>query len=94
SGAPANDRAAAPESSRHIRSLRTHHDAAALREAMKPGRHIAIIGGGFIGLELAATARLLGADVTVIEGLERVLKRGVPEEIAHLLNERHSAEGV
>lgn len=61
---------------------------------MKPGRHIAIIGGGFIGLELAATARLLGADVTVIEGLERVLKRGVPEEIAHLLTERHRAEGV
>ncbi|MGO7690330.1 FAD-dependent oxidoreductase, partial [Rhizobium ruizarguesonis] len=51
----------APVGSRHIRSLRKHHDAAALREEMKPGRHIDIIGGGFIGLELAATARLLGA---------------------------------
>ncbi|TBY82571.1 NAD(P)/FAD-dependent oxidoreductase [Rhizobium leguminosarum] len=93
-GAAARSLPGAPEGSRHIRALRTHHDAAALREAMKPGRHIAIIGGGFIGLELAATARLLGADVTVIEGLERVLKRGVPEEIAHLLTERHRAEGV
>ncbi|NKQ83581.1 NAD(P)/FAD-dependent oxidoreductase [Rhizobium ruizarguesonis] len=93
-GAAARSFPGAPVGSRHIRSLRTHHDAAALREAMKPGRHIAIIGGGFIGLELAATARLLGAEVTVIEGLERVLKRGVPEEIAHLITERHRAEGV
>ncbi|NKL29313.1 ferredoxin reductase [Rhizobium leguminosarum bv. viciae] len=93
-GAAARSFPGAPVGSRHIRSLRTHHDAAALREAMKPGRHIAIIGGGFIGLELAATARLLGAEVTVIEGLERVLKRGVPTEIAHLLTERHRAEGV
>ncbi|MBX5224857.1 FAD-dependent oxidoreductase [Rhizobium sp. NLR9b] len=93
-GAAARSFPGAPEGNPHIRSLRTHHDAAALRKAMKPGRHIAIIGGGFIGLELAATARLLGADVTVIEGLERVLKRGVPEEIAHLLTERHRAEGV
>ncbi|TAZ26506.1 NAD(P)/FAD-dependent oxidoreductase [Rhizobium ruizarguesonis] len=93
-GAAARSLPGAPVGSRHIRSLRTHHDAAALREAMKPGRHIAIIGGGFIGLELAATARLLGAEVTVIEELERVLKRGVPEEIAHLITERHRAEGV
>ncbi|AJC82046.1 FAD dependent pyridine nucleotide-disulfide oxidoreductase protein (plasmid) [Rhizobium etli bv. phaseoli str. IE4803] len=93
-GAAARSLPGAPEDSAHIRSLRTHHDAAALREAMRPGKHIAIIGGGFIGLELAATARLVGAEVTVIEGLERVLKRGVPEEIAHLLTERHRAEGV
>ncbi|MBY3598026.1 NAD(P)/FAD-dependent oxidoreductase [Rhizobium bangladeshense] len=93
-GAAARSFPGAPGGSPHIRSLRTHEDAAALRDAMRPGRHIAIIGGGFIGLELAATARLLGADVTVIEGLERVLKRGVPEQIAHLLTERHRAEGV
>ncbi|MBX5042141.1 FAD-dependent oxidoreductase [Rhizobium lentis] len=93
-GASARSFPGAPENSPHIRSLRTHHDAAALRDVMKPGRHLAIIGGGFIGLELAATARLLGADVIVIEGLERVLKRGVPEEVAHLLTERHRAEGV
>ncbi|MDR9772896.1 FAD-dependent oxidoreductase [Rhizobium hidalgonense] len=93
-GAAARSFPGAPEGSAHIRSLRTHHDAAALRDVMKPGKHIAIIGGGFIGLELAATARLLGAEVTVIEGLERVLKRGVPEEIADLLTERHRTEGV
>ncbi|MBB3300193.1 3-phenylpropionate/trans-cinnamate dioxygenase ferredoxin reductase subunit [Rhizobium sp. BK077] len=93
-GAAARSFPGAPQGNPHIRALRTHHDAAALRDVMKPGRHIAIIGGGFIGLELAATARLLGAEVTVVEGLERVLKRGVPEEIAHLITERHRAEGV
>lgn len=77
-----------------IRSLRTHHDAMTLRGALKPGRHIAIIGGGFIGLELAATARMQGAAVTVVEGLERVLKRGVPEEVAQVVTRRHQAEGV
>ncbi len=80
--------------SKHIRSLRTHADAVALRKVMVPGKHIVVIGGGFIGLELAATARALGTDVTVLEGLERVLKRGVPEEVAEVICERHSLEGV
>jgi 3-phenylpropionate/trans-cinnamate dioxygenase ferredoxin reductase subunit len=77
-----------------VRALRTHADACALRSALHPDQHIAIIGGGFIGLELAATARKLGAAVTVIEGLPRVLKRGVPEEIAEVITERHRQEGV
>jgi len=77
-----------------IRVLRTHADASALRPMMAPGRHVVIVGGGFIGLELAASARKLGASVTVIEGLERVLKRGVPEEIAAIVAERHREEGV
>ncbi|MCJ9725323.1 FAD-dependent oxidoreductase [Agrobacterium sp. SHOUNA12C] len=77
-----------------IRVLRTHTDACVLRSALHPGQHIAIIGGGFIGLELAATARKLGAEVTVIEGLPRVLKRGVPEEIAEVITERHRREDV
>lgn len=92
-GASARPLPGAP-SSAHIRSLRTHDDAVALRHAMLPGKHLVIIGGGFIGLELAATARMLGADVTVIEGLERVLKRGVPEDIARVVAERHAVEGV
>ncbi|MDQ0560878.1 3-phenylpropionate/trans-cinnamate dioxygenase ferredoxin reductase subunit [Rhizobium mesoamericanum] len=82
------------EDSQRIRLLRTYADAVALRKAMVPGNHIVIIGGGFIGLELAATARVLGTGVTVLEGLERVLKRGVPEEVAGVICERHSLEGV
>ena len=79
---------------KRIRMLRTHADAMALRAALHPGQHIAIIGGGFIGLELAATARKLGANATVIEGLPRVLQRGVPEAIAGVITERHRLEGV
>ncbi|GAA3100840.1 FAD-dependent oxidoreductase [Rhizobium viscosum] len=84
----------APGESSHIRFLRTHHDAVTLRTVLRPGKRLAVIGGGFIGLEVAATARQLGADVVLIEGLERVLKRGVPEDVAHLVAERHRAAGV
>lgn len=84
----------APGESSHIRSLRTHHDAVSLRGTLQPGKRLAVIGGGFIGLEVAATARQLGADVVLVEGLERVLKRGVPEDIADLVAERHRAECV
>ncbi|MDK1494033.1 FAD-dependent oxidoreductase [Sinorhizobium sp. 7-81] len=84
----------APENSARIRMLRTQADALAIRTLLAPGRKLALIGGGFIGLELAATARKLGADVILVEGLPRVLSRGVPEEIAAVVAERHRREGV
>ncbi|MCA1369733.1 FAD-dependent oxidoreductase [Bradyrhizobium sp. BRP14] len=84
----------APENSERIRMLRTHADALAIRAALAPGRKLAVIGGGFIGLELAATARKLGAEVALIEGLPRVLSRGVPEEIATVVAKQHRREGV
>jgi 3-phenylpropionate/trans-cinnamate dioxygenase ferredoxin reductase component len=77
-----------------VLALRTHADALALRPWLRAGHHIAILGGGFIGLELAATARQAGAEVTVIEGQPRVLMRGVAEPLALLLQKRHLAEGV
>lgn len=74
--------------------LRTLDDAARIRAALGPGRRLAVIGGGFIGLELAASARRLGTEVTVVEALPRLLTRGVPAEIAAVLEARHRAEGV
>lgn len=74
--------------------LRTFADALAIRAHLKPGNRIAIVGGGFIGLELAAAARKLGADVTVIEAQPRILMRGVPAEIAEIIHQAHVAEGV
>ena len=74
--------------------LRTYEDSLALRAALIEGRHIIIIGGGFIGLEVASSARKRGASVTVIEGLPRILSRGVPEEVAKIVANRHGAEGV
>lgn len=77
-----------------IRTLRTHADAVAIRTHLEPGRTLAIVGGGFIGLELAATARTLGVAVTLVEGLPRILSRGVPEAVADIIANRHRDEGV
>ena len=74
--------------------LRTHGDAVRIRSALKAGSHVAILGGGFIGLEIAASARKRGASVTVIEALPRILTRGVPEAIAQIVDARHRREGV
>lgn len=93
-GARARTIAGIDEASRRIRTLRTHADSEEIRRELSPGRKLAIIGGGFIGLELAATARRLGAAVALIEGLPRILSRGVPEEIAAIVAARHRAEGV
>ena len=75
----------------HCVYLRTLDDALHIRGHLQPGSRIAIIGGGFIGLELAAAARQLGATVTVIEVLPRLLSRGVPAEIAADHRGRHRA---
>ena len=70
-------------SSRRCLYLRTFDDALEIRAASQgTGAAWRSIGGGFIGLELAASARLLGCAVTVIEAQPRILMRGVPAEIA------------
>jgi 3-phenylpropionate/trans-cinnamate dioxygenase ferredoxin reductase subunit len=74
--------------------LRNFEDALALRARFLPGQNIAIIGGGFIGLELAASAIALGCKVSLIEAAPRILARGVPAEIADLVERRHRAAGV
>ena len=74
--------------------LRNFEDSLALRARFAPDRNIAIIGGGFIGLELAASAIALGCKVSVIEAAPRILGRGVPAEIAALVEKRHREAGV
>jgi 3-phenylpropionate/trans-cinnamate dioxygenase ferredoxin reductase subunit len=74
--------------------LRTFADALRLRTHLKPGNRIAVIGGGFIGLEVAASAVALGCEVTLVEIAARILMRGVPAEIASMVEERHRAAGV
>jgi 3-phenylpropionate/trans-cinnamate dioxygenase ferredoxin reductase subunit len=65
-----------------------------LRQRLTAGARMIIVGGGFIGLELAATARRRGLAVTVIEGLSRLMARAVPAEISTIMEERHREEGV
>lgn len=75
-------------------TLRSIEDAQAILAMLGPGRRLAVIGAGFIGLELAATARGLGARVTVLEAAGRPMARIVPAEIAAVFEARHRAEGV
>lgn len=75
-------------------TLRTLDDAGYLMPRLVYGQRVGIIGAGFIGLELAATARLAGADVSVFQVGPQVLARAVPDQVADLVATRHRAEGV
>ena len=77
-----------------IVSLRTLADADRLRTLPRPGARIAIIGAGYIGLEVAASARILGADVVVIEREPRALARVASIPLSDFFQRRHAAEGV
>jgi 3-phenylpropionate/trans-cinnamate dioxygenase ferredoxin reductase subunit len=77
-----------------VLSLRTQDDADALRARLLAGGHLGIIGGGIIGLEVAATARTLGLEVTVIEAADRLLSRNASPALARFLFEAHSGKGV
>ena len=74
--------------------LRDLVDADRLRAKLRPRGRIAIIGGGFIGLEVAASAVALGCRPVVIELLPQLLSRCVPAPIADVLQARHEAAGV
>ncbi|PIE20135.1 MAG: pyridine nucleotide-disulfide oxidoreductase [Proteobacteria bacterium] len=74
--------------------LRTLDDAEALRARLGPGRRFVVVGGGFIGLQLTATAHALGCDVTVLEASEHLLHRVAPPEIAGIVRVYHATRGV
>lgn len=93
-GARARMLAGHAENSSRIMTLRTHPDALVIKGHLIPGSRVVIVGGGFIGLELAAMASGLGASVTLLEGLPRLLSRGVPAEIAEVVANRHREAGV
>ena len=77
-----------------VYTLRTIDDALALAPMLKPGRSVVVVGGGWIGLEVAATARKLGAEVVVIEAQSRLCERTVPREISEHLLCLHRAHGT
>ncbi len=75
-------------------TLRTHDDAMHIREYLAKGKHVAILGGGFIGLEIAATMRAAGRRVTVVEAVDRLLGRAVAPVIASHVRQRLAEIGV
>lgn len=77
-----------------LATLRTYADAMKIRNAIKPGTKIVVIGGGFIGLEIAAGAVSRNASVTVLEAGPRLLMRAVPPGIAERIQAKHEKAGV
>ncbi len=77
-----------------VHYLRTIADAEALRVRLRPGRHLCVIGAGVIGLEIAASARALGLDVTVIERDAEPLGRIVPPAIGAWFWRFHEDAGI
>lgn len=78
----------------HVHYLRNIDDVEAIRSELDVGRRLVIIGGGYIGLEVAAVARKLGLDVTVVEMAERVMSRVVSPEISDFFQIEHANQGV
>ncbi len=78
----------------NVHSLRTLADARRLRGELVPGARLAIVGAGFIGQEVAATARKLGVEVTMIEALPTPLAPILGEQLGAWFAELHRGEGV
>ena len=74
--------------------LRTGEDAAALRDRMTAAGHVAVLGGGFIGCEVAAAAIRLGKRATILEALPTLLHRALGPELGDVVAGIHRDEGV
>jgi 3-phenylpropionate/trans-cinnamate dioxygenase ferredoxin reductase component len=77
-----------------VHYLRSERDAQALKQALTPGARLLVVGGGLIGLEVAASAAELGVQTTVLELAARILSRVCDEETSEILHRAHQAHGV
>lgn len=77
-----------------VHQLRTLADAQRLRGALAEGGSVLVVGGGLIGLEVAASARVVGCEVTVVEAAAEPLARVLPPAIARAVAALHRAHGV
>lgn len=77
-----------------VHYLRTLDDALALKVGLESGKRLVVAGGGYIGLEVAASARTMDCEVHVVEALDHILKRSALPPIADFLLDRHRREGV
>ena len=78
----------------NVHTLRTARDAAALGAALRPGARLVVAGAGFVGQEVAATARALGAEVTLVEAAPTPLHGPLGPRIGAWFADLHRAEGV
>ena len=93
-GASPRRLALADRSNAPVTYLRTVEDSDRIKATFREGAQIVVVGGGWIGLEVAATARQAGADVTVVEAFELPLLRVLGPEVAQVFAELHREHGV
>jgi 3-phenylpropionate/trans-cinnamate dioxygenase ferredoxin reductase subunit len=77
-----------------VRTLRSKSDALHLAPCLQAGKRIVVIGGGFIGLEVAASARQQACSVSLLEGAPQLMGRAVPALLAARAQALHQARGV
>jgi 3-phenylpropionate/trans-cinnamate dioxygenase ferredoxin reductase subunit len=77
-----------------VHYLRGIGDVPQIRAGLKPGARIVIVGGGYIGLETAATARKMGCTVTVLEMADRVMNRVVASNVSEYFAHEHRSHGI
>ncbi len=77
-----------------VHYLRSIGDVPLIQAALKPGARVLIIGGGYIGLETAATARKMGCQVTVLEMADRLMNRVVASSVSDYFAHEHRTHGV
>ncbi|WP_260430589.1 NAD(P)/FAD-dependent oxidoreductase [Nocardioides sp. LS1] len=77
-----------------VHTLRDHQDAERLRQVLKPGTRLLIVGAGLIGAEVASTAALLGCKVVLVDPLDPPLAGATGRDVAKWLHDEHRAHGV
>jgi 3-phenylpropionate/trans-cinnamate dioxygenase ferredoxin reductase component len=77
-----------------VHYLRSLQDVAPIQAGIKPGGRIVIIGGGYIGLETAATCRAMNCQVTVLEMADRIMNRVVAPSVSQYFADEHRSHGV
>jgi 3-phenylpropionate/trans-cinnamate dioxygenase ferredoxin reductase subunit len=77
-----------------LMALRTAADAERLKAALGPGKRLAVIGGGYVGLEVAASGQALGAQVMVVEREARLLARVAAPVVSDFFQAYHAQRGV
>ncbi|GAA2125012.1 NAD(P)/FAD-dependent oxidoreductase [Nocardioides bigeumensis] len=93
-GARPRQLAMADDSGAPVAYLRTVEDSDHIRSRLRAGRRVVIVGGGWIGLEVAAAARRAGAEVTILEAADLPLVRVLGPEVARTFATLHQAHGV
>ena len=82
------------KSNKNYYHLRSMDESRAIKEKMLTSENILIVGGGFIGLELASAANQLNKNVCVVEMRSQLMGRIVPEKIAKIVQQKHEGKGV